>query len=49
MNELDVLDIEVLYYLVSEEIKRCNDSEDEKLFDLRLLEHKLRVIRRTGR
>jgi len=49
MNKLDVLDIELLCYLVGEEIKRCNDSENEKLFDLSLLEHKLRVIRRTGR
>lgn len=49
MNELDDLDIELLCYLVDEEIKRCKDDEGEKLFDLRLLEHKLRVIRRTGR
>ncbi len=49
MNELDILDIELLCYLVGEEIRRCASSEYDKLFDLRLLEHKLRVIRRTER
>lgn len=49
MSELDALDIELLCYLVDAEIKRCNDDEDKKLFDLRLLEHKLQVIRRLGR
>lgn len=30
-------------------VRLAKEFEGEKLFDLRLLEHKLRVIRRTGR
>ncbi len=47
MNELDVLDIELLYYLVEDDIRRCTADDEKKLFDLRLLQHKLEVMRRT--
>lgn len=46
MNELDVLDIELLSYLVEDDIRRCTKDEEKKLFDLRLLQHKLEVIKR---
>lgn len=43
MNDLDILDIKLLCYLVDEEIRRCEN--EDKLFDLRLLQHKLKTIR----
>lgn len=46
MNELDVLDIELLSYLVEGDIRRCTKDEEKKLFDLRLLQHKLEVMKR---
>lgn len=47
MNELNILDIELLSYLVEDDIRRCTDDEEKKLFDLRLLQHKLEVMKRT--
>lgn len=46
MNELDVLDIELLCYLVEDDIRRCKADEEKKLFDLRLLQHKLEAMKR---
>lgn len=54
MNEIDILDIELLQILVNDEIQRIINSSIEnggyhetKLFDLRLLKHKLEVMRRS--
>lgn len=56
MNELDVLDIELLYSLVDDEICRSIKdtdrtlvSNERRLFELRLLQHKLEVMRRNVR